>query len=81
VSHPISEWMKVKRMSLTFTNEALHEYAKAWRDYISTLPKDVAEKHTLVIMGTNINVKLKDIPDVIEKDPNVALQIAKFFSR
>jgi hypothetical protein len=74
--------MKVKRMSLTFTNEALHEYANAWREYISTLPKTVVETHKLVIIGpSTFEIALKDIPDTIEKDPNVAVQIAKFFAR
>jgi len=78
---PKTAWLEVKGASLAFSNDARHRYAAVWREYNATLPPEVVENQTFVILGTNIALRLKEFPDAIEKDAQIAAKIAEQFSR
>jgi len=74
-------WREIKLSSFTFSNEARAELAAKWRKYISLLPPEIPQRRRFHLMEAGIDLSLAEIPDAIERDPNVAFQLAQFFSR
>lgn len=64
---PAELFKKVKNLALRFRNDYVHELAKAYEEYLNSLPEWAQNVTILTFSGKQI--KRKDIPRLLVEDP------------
>jgi len=72
----------VLRLALTFSNEVRHELAKAYAEYLETLPPEHRDLMLVILTDKgSVAVKRNEIPKRIVEDPEFCNLFLQYLSK